>query len=157
MLAVSLFDTSGIMLRDWALGGFDTIALDLAGTNHVDRYGVTHVQGDALDVWRDKTLDHASIIFGFPPCTDLAISGSRHWKRKGPKRRADAMTLVYVTPSIGIRAGIPWMIENPRSPSLRANGGKRTTGLTLATMAGICPRMTCQMNRSSQIVTHITS
>jgi hypothetical protein len=115
MLAVSLFDTSGIMLRDWALAGFDTLAVDLEGSDYVDRYKVRHTRGDALDVWRNGTADGASIIFGFPPCTDLAISGAGYWKKKGPKVREDAMRLVYVTPSLGLRLGIPWMIENPRS------------------------------------------
>jgi hypothetical protein len=57
-------------------------------------------------------------VFAFPPCTDLAVSGARWFKRKAkenPDYRREAMGLVYFARDIGELSGAPYFIENPVS------------------------------------------
>ena len=60
----------------------------------------------------------SKMIFGFPPCTDLAISGNR-WRvakaEANPNYIAEAMSLVYLARDIGEQYNVPYMIENPVS------------------------------------------
>ena len=58
------------------------------------------------------------LILSFPSCTDLAISGARHFQAKAaanPSYRAEAMALVYMARDIGEAYGVPYAIENPVS------------------------------------------
>lgn len=42
-------------------------------------YPEWHIQGDAREVCKSRKWD---MIIAFPPCTDLAVSGSKHFKKK---------------------------------------------------------------------------
>lgn len=44
-----------------------------------------HIVGDAIEVSRDRRWD---LVVSFPPCTDLAASGSWMWHRKGKEQKA---------------------------------------------------------------------
>ena len=58
------------------------------------------------------------MVFGFPPCTSLAVSGARWYKAKAeanPNYLAEAMALVYLVRDIGEASAVPYMIENPVS------------------------------------------
>ena len=58
------------------------------------------------------------MIYAFPPCTDLAVSGARFFATKAaanPSYRAEAMALVYLGRDIGERYGVTYIIENPIS------------------------------------------
>jgi len=58
------------------------------------------------------------IVFGFPPCTDLAVSGAKHFANKlaaNPEYRNEAMALVYRVRDIAEALGVPYYIENPVS------------------------------------------
>lgn len=122
-VAVSLYDESGNMLRDWAEAGYECYAFDLLNTGKVEQIGpgsITYVKADLFDpAFRDyiKQLQ-PSILFGFPPCTDLAVSGARHFESKlkaDPDCHVKAMRLVKLVPELGNELGIPWMFENPVS------------------------------------------
>lgn len=38
-----------------------------------------HIQGDAIEILYSRRWD---LVISFPPCTDLAVSGARHFERK---------------------------------------------------------------------------
>ena len=69
-----------------------------------------HFQGDVLDFMRDKYFD---LMIAHPPCTDLAVSGARHFAQKIADGRQQA-SLNFVKALFN--APIPHIaIENPVS------------------------------------------
>lgn len=111
MKVVSLYDMSGIMVLPWVENGHEAITVDLVKPTTYNR--ATHMVADAMSAEVEAVVSTADILFGFPPCTDLAVSGSAHFKRKGPESVEAAMELVYRVVDLGYRYHIPWMIENP--------------------------------------------
>lgn len=123
-LVVSLFDESGNMGRPWAERGAHVHCFDIQNTNK----GVEFV-GDGLisyhdhDLIDDDVLERIAslepdIIFGFPPCTDLAVSGAMHFKRKrakNPNFQAEAVALARQVEKLGNMTGVPFFAENPVS------------------------------------------
>lgn len=111
---LSLFDFSGVMVTPWADAGYDCYIVDIKhppGVNPVAR-NVTAVGCDVADLdlpdidWR--------IAFAFPPCTHLATSGARWFRRKGLRPTIAALTSVADTIDLLGSLRCPWMIENPR-------------------------------------------
>lgn len=118
---VCLYDESGNMGRDWARAGFDVHCFDLKNSNTRETVG-----SGTITKWRANLLDkrvHAFVVslapvitFGFPPCTDLAVSGARHYRAKfaaNPRFQDEALELVMVVPALGEQCACPWMAENP--------------------------------------------
>jgi len=120
---VSLFDKSGNMLKPWAFAGFHCYAFDLTGTPRIEKIengSITYFKADLIEpFWIDFIVAlNPAILFGFPPCTDLAVSGAKHFKRKLTANSSvfdDAMKLVMITPDLANRIGCPWFFENPIS------------------------------------------
>lgn len=123
MYTLSMFDKTGNMTAGW--NGYKKILID---SQHPK--GRTD-DGDTIKIgaWVDQNfrleeylsaeeIAGIKIVFGFPPCTDLAVSGARWFKAKkraNPKYRKEAMDNVYLVRYIGERLGVPYMIENPVS------------------------------------------
>jgi len=125
---VSLFEYTGTMLRPWAEAGYTCYAYDIQ--HKEDRFeahgnkggGIHYLSFDADDPnqWitllnRHKDQDVA-MVFSFPPCTDLAVSGARHWetKRKAdPSFQEHAAERARNTVSLALWLNAPYMIENP--------------------------------------------
>lgn len=101
-LVLSLFDLTGNMVQPWKEAGFDTLCVD--------------IQRDGTDVlrWLPPRRDYA-IVFAFPPCTNVSVSGARWFKDKGLAGLASAIELLERARDICEWAGAPWMIENPVS------------------------------------------
>ena len=123
---ISLFDLTGEAVKPWAQT-HTTFCFDM---QHPDGLTVwppstmhrlsCRVGGDA-STWGERIAkiceDFAvEMLFGFPPCTDLATSGNR-WKaakaEANPDYLAEALALVYLVRDIGEAHGAPYMIENP--------------------------------------------
>jgi hypothetical protein len=131
-VVLSFFEFTGTMLEPWARAGHHCYAFDLQHTRFPDSVrmysgggSITFVHWDASKGFR-ATMDmvrelvgssDVAMVFGFPPCTNLAASGARHW---AGKRAADpefqnravawALDVVFVAEIIGA----PFMIENPQ-------------------------------------------
>ena len=59
-----------------------------------------------------------SFLFGFPECTDLAVSGAGHFASKrdnNPFFQDEAMMLFYLVEKLGVELDCPWGLENPIS------------------------------------------
>lgn len=118
MNVISLFDESGNMLQPWAKAGHSCIAIDILNKDGViDEDGILYLNRDLSvpNILKDLKPD---IVFGFPPCTDLAVSGAAHFaskRRKNPHFQAEAVKLARVVESFGNEHGVPWFIENPVS------------------------------------------
>ena len=57
-------------------------------------------------------------VFGFPECTDLAVSGATHFASKrdnNPYFQDEALMLFYIVEGVGLEVGCSWGLENPVS------------------------------------------
>jgi len=115
-IVVSLCEQSGNMVRPWAEAGFECYAVDLENDDSTEVVGdgcIHFVQADVRD-WQPPDRD-VLIGFGFPPCTDLAVSGARYMRDKGLSALAEAIALVAACQETLTDLDCAWMIENPKS------------------------------------------
>ena len=127
---LSFYDYTGEAVRPWAEAGYTCFCYDIQheGATREDFAGggsINYVHADLHDYttwaalrlgWMDQPV---AMVFGFPVCTDLAVSGAKHFAKK---READplfqeraahhAITIARFARDIG---HAPYMIENPVS------------------------------------------
>ena len=130
---LSLFDLTGNMVRPWAEAGHTCFIVD---TQH-EHEGIIEtfesggfilaINLDLSDADNVKYLAdwvQPDIIFSFPPCTDLAVSGARHFKAKAerdPNFQVNAALLASTAKLIAAwmlkdhDKQVPWFAENPVS------------------------------------------
>lgn len=117
------------MVQPWVDAGYDALLVD-------PQHGFTRTEGrvtkfagtieDAMPLIGELIRSgEVVIVFGFPPCTDLSLSGARWFHRKmtdktwhkyrGPNMWIDAMRVVQECANIGRLSGAPWFLENPQS------------------------------------------
>lgn len=127
-VVVSLFDESGNMGRPWAERGAIVHCFDILNR---DRDPVVEFVGEggfifyhAHDLTNDENLERIAdslgpdIVFGFPPCTDLAVSGAAHFeakRAKNPRFQDEAVALARQVEKLGNLCRVPWFAENPVS------------------------------------------
>ena len=112
MKAISLFDTSGVMLKPWAEAGYDCHNFDMQNINE-QRDGMGFHEWDAFSGF--LPLQEVAFVAAFPPCTHLAVSGARWFKGKGLKALAESIHLFGISAEYCEARGAPYMIENPVS------------------------------------------
>lgn len=126
-IAVFLCDITGVMAAPWLDAGFTCVLVDPQHPEGVtiERSGRLVKVGHVIDhpaTWQviRSAIQTGRVVFvaGFPPCTDLAVSGARWFETK---RKADpafqfkAMHVVWQCQLIGELSGAPWFAENPVS------------------------------------------
>jgi hypothetical protein len=118
-----LCDLTGVMAQPWIRAGYRAILVDPQHDGGVsERDGVIRV-GHVIDhpeTWRviRENADRIAFVAAFPPCTDLAVSGSRWFKAKeaaDPAYQFKAMQVVWQCHNIAEMVGAPYFIENPVS------------------------------------------
>lgn len=125
MIVWSLFDGSGLMAQPWAKAGHTCYCFNYDGADHGDyaRLGakVEHENIHYINAWIDNKFDFEvapDIIFAFPPCTDLAVSGAAHFetkRKKNPTFQVEAVITCKVAARLAKKYNVPYMIENPVS------------------------------------------
>lgn len=131
-IVLSFFEYTGTILEPWAAAGYQCYAFDIQHGGPVrDSYGrpdegfIEFRHWDASKgavgtlTMLNGLIDGADVVmvFGFPPCTDLAASGARHWEAK---RKADpdfqnrAVQWAQDVARVANCLGAPYMIENPQ-------------------------------------------
>lgn len=77
MIVISLCDLTGNMLKPWARAGYECHAYDIQHSIRRDREcdGINYHWCDVRGL-TPEALPRPSIIFAFPPCTNLAVSGA---------------------------------------------------------------------------------
>jgi len=124
-IAIFLCDLTGVMAAPWVEAGYHAILVDpqhpegvhdtddLTKVGHIIDHPITwSVISQALSTGRVK------FVGGFPPCTDLAVSGARWFETKreaDPAFQFKAMHVVWQCQIIGELSGAPWFAENPVS------------------------------------------
>lgn len=119
---ISLCDYTGIMVKPWVDAGYKAVLVDPQHETHsvvgnVERIPLT--LADAMprlgEILRTEQI---AFVAGFPPCTDVAVSGSRWFADKQLKDKffqAKAALVAEQCRVIGMMSGAPWFFENPVS------------------------------------------
>lgn len=110
---LSLFDYSANMVTPWANAGYECICVDLKHEGEHEHENIKTVSADVND-YLPPIRDY-EIVFAFPPCTNLAVSGARWFKDKGLDGLSDGIRNVERSRRIAEWANTQWLIENPVS------------------------------------------
>jgi hypothetical protein len=113
-IVVSLFDFSGNMVAPWSEAGFTCYCVDLQHPPGETRNGNILRIGADVREWLPPYAP-VRILFAFPPCTDVAVSGARWFKDKGLGALVDALELFDAALRLAEWTGAPYFIENPVS------------------------------------------
>ncbi|MGL5528480.1 MAG: Dcm methylase [Plesiomonas shigelloides] len=125
--AVFLYDRTGYMAKPWLYAGYECWLFDGQHEPGVVRDGNLVKVG----MWFDahKVQQHAKeisemvgegveFVFGFPECTDMAVSGAAHFAKKrakNPEFQKEAASLAVLVQLVGDEFGCKWGCENPVS------------------------------------------
>jgi hypothetical protein len=104
------------MVRPWAQNGHRCICVDIENEEETVGVGdgsIEYVQADIREYLPPR--EEYEMVFGFPPCTNLAVSGARWFKDKGLDGLSEGIELVEQSRRIAEWSGAEWMIENPVS------------------------------------------
>lgn len=124
-IAIFLCDLTGVMAAPWVEAGYHAILVDPqhpAGVHTKD--GITKVGYiiDHPETWRVLSeaisTGRVSFVAGFPPCTDVAVSGTPHFAAKAARDthfQAKAALVAEQCRVVGQLSGAPWFFENPVS------------------------------------------
>jgi len=130
-IVISLYDFTGEALRPWAEAGYSCYAFDIQHPKEgrVDQ-GICYQYADlhdheALNKIHDEFSDRQlmggpSVVFGmaFPVCTDMAVSGAAHFKRKAevnPSFQIEAVSYAMWCAKLFNSMKVPYFVENPVS------------------------------------------
>ena len=130
-IVISLYDYTGEALKPWAEAGYICYAFDIqhdAETirkEHFDSGGmIRYVNADLHNIGTlDKIYDTMSgkevtFAMAYPVCTDMAVSGAAHFKRKreaDPLFQRKAANYAIWCAELFQALGCPYFIENPVS------------------------------------------
>lgn len=128
--AIFLFDYTGIMAKPWLDSGYECWCFDGQHSSGINRDG-NHVKvgmwfdanrwiGCAQDIFEavNTTIGEVCFVFGFPECTDMAVSGAAHFAKKkeaNPNFQIEASNLAKMVGEVGELFECPWGAENPVS------------------------------------------
>lgn len=130
-IAIFLCDLTGVMAKPWVEAGYDCILVDLQHPEGITAepdnpsLGVITRIGRVInhpDTWvklrEAMQINRVVFVAGFPPCTDVAVSGTKHFSGKAakdPHFQTRAALIAEQCRTIGQISGAPWMFENPVS------------------------------------------
>lgn len=131
---ISLCDYTGNMVKPWLNAGYHAIIVDPQHENTSTEEGLTKFAGtieEAMPTISELIrTNKVSAVFGFPPCTDMAVSGARWFKTKYAADKlfqAKAVMIAEQCRTIGRMSGAPWFVENPVSVLSSAFGKPQHT------------------------------
>ena len=130
-IVISLYDFTGEACKPWAEAGYECFCLDiqheeteidtfkgggLIHYRHADLHKVSTFKALLEEFWEPDL----SVVFGmaFPVCTDMAVSGAAHFKRKAerdPDFQTKAVNYAKWCGDLFEKLGVPYFIENPVS------------------------------------------
>ena len=133
-LVISLCDYTGNMVKPWLEAGYEAFIVDPQHETTTDKGGLTKYAGtiqDALpELAKIIATGNVRMVFGFPPCTDMAVSGARWFKEKYAKDKlfqAKAVMIAEQCRMVGELSGAPYLVENPVSVLSSAFGKPQHT------------------------------
>ncbi len=131
-IVLSFYDVTGEAVKPWADNGYECYIFDIQHpTDRITEYtesggSITKVYADLHDeaTWLQLERIHScaytpngvALVMGFPVCTDLAVSGAKHWEKKrlnNPQFQHDAVGHAVRIKAFADYIDAPYMIENP--------------------------------------------
>lgn len=113
-IVISLYDYTGNMVAPWAAAGFLCYCVDLQHPPGETREGnIVRVGADVRE-WLPPFAP-VKILFAFPPCTDVAVSGARWFKDKGLGALIRSLQNFDAAVRLAEWTQAPYLIENPVS------------------------------------------
>ncbi len=125
--AIFLYDLTGVMAAPWIAAGYECYLFDgqhAPGVTYADGCYKVGMMFNAYNTSADlETIvgivgEGVEFVFGFPECTDMAVSGAAHFKSKeanNPAFQAEAVELARLVSYVGEYYGCRWGLENPVS------------------------------------------
>jgi len=122
-IAIFLCDYTGKMAEPWVDAGFEVVLVDPQHPAGAHTVGLVTKIGAIITDCADMLgallrTRRILLVAGFPPCTDVAVSGSRWFEAKrikDPQFQAKAALVAEQCRMIGVLSGAPWFFENPVS------------------------------------------
>ena len=121
-VVISLFDLTGIMVMPWRDCGYECWIVDVQHPAAIESGGVTEEDGikrlhfDLSRPWLyPGDRNDIAMVFAFPPCDHLAVSGARWFRGKGLRLLSRSIDLFATATEFCEWSGAPYMIENPVS------------------------------------------
>jgi hypothetical protein len=119
LLLCNLTDAMG---ADWVNAGYRVVMVDPQHQAHTNDGNVERINKTILEAMPriGEIMRNEKVVFvaGFPPCTDVAVSGAAHFESKRQKDahfQAKAALTAEQCRTIGELCGCPWFFENPVS------------------------------------------
>jgi len=109
-VVLSLCDRTGVMVQPWLDAGYQCVTVDVQHPRGVYADGLLYRVGCDVSAYEPPP---AHVVFAFPPCTNLSVSGARWFEDKGLEALHDSLGLVIACKRIAEASGAPWMLENP--------------------------------------------
>ena len=116
-LVISLCDYTGNIVKPWLEAGHKCVIVDIQHATGKVQEGNLVRLGFRVEELRNSFSDESlasAIVFAFPPCTDVAVTGAKHFQSKGLSALIRSLTTLEACISIAER-GKAWCIENPVS------------------------------------------
>ena len=86
---ISLCDLTGHMVQPWVAAGYDAVLVDPQHPDGITREESITKVGHVInhpptydEIHRRVADDQVVFVAGFPPCTDVAVSGARWFDKK---------------------------------------------------------------------------
>jgi hypothetical protein len=133
-IVISLYDFTGEALKPWAEAGYSCYAYDIQHTGTEATFENTQffAGGGSIAYLHADLHDHNTlnaihtafadkpVVFGmaFPVCTDMAVSGAAHFKRKAeanPSFQDEAVSYAVWCARLFNSLHVPFFVENPVS------------------------------------------
>jgi len=121
-IIISLCDLTGNMTQPWADAGYEVLLVDPQHNTDNAKGNTTRLAKTILQAMPELgniiRSGEVAAVFGFPPCTDLAVSGARWFEAKrlaDPAFFGKAIDIAEQCRTIGVLSGAPWFVENPVS------------------------------------------
>ncbi len=121
-VAIFLCSITMNMAQPWLEAGYRVVLVDPQHPCTSNSGMVERISGTILDAMPRLgeiiRRENVVFVFGFPPCTDVAVSGARWFEEKrkvDPKFQEKAAIVAEQCRTVGMLAGCPWGFENPVS------------------------------------------
>lgn len=119
---ILLCNLTDAMAEPWVAAGYRVLMVDpqhlfVTTDGLVTRFGGTIVEAMPT-IGELIRSNRVAFVAGFPPCTDVAVSGARWFgakRKEDPWFQAKAAIVAEQCRTIGAVSGAPWMWENPVS------------------------------------------
>jgi hypothetical protein len=126
---ISLCDLTGNFVEPWVKAGYRAVLVDrqhgvFSISGNIRRYPYT-ILGCVRELGRIIREENVVFVAGFPPCTDMAVSGARWFEHKrslDPMFQAKAVAVAEQCRMIAELSGAAGLVENPVSVLSRVFG-----------------------------------